>query len=219
MKIKNTIMRKDFTIITFLILTLQAYSQNINQKRVIDLDLNSDFKKLKKIGYGEKELKILGLILTERKNKNKNVDTLTVKNCLPLIFKHKFYNNVFFKSIEEKNNFRKRDQLICFNDIITLENINKIDYGIILFCSLGSINCDRFLTDLNSEAGIQFLKKNTLYYYDLLMNEQFEYLVKKQKELLNSNVQPHFAVVKNGKIIKDFIGYKNLSKLIDKIKD
>ena len=89
----------------------------------------------------------------------------------------------------------------------------NIDNGIILFCSSGSYNCDKFLTDLNSSDGIDFLKRNKLYYYDLFKNEK---LIERQKELLNSNAQPHFAIIKNGEIIKDFIGYRNLTELIDK---
>lgn len=210
-------MKKILTIFILLILILPIYSQDINQKRILDFDLNSDLDKLKKVGYGEKELRILGVILKERINENKNIDTLTVENCLPLILKHKLYNSDFIKSVGKKDDSNERDKLIQFNDLPILENIDKIDYGIILFCSTGSINCDRFLTDLNSNIGIQFLEKNKLYYYDLFKKEQFDYLAKKQKELLDSNAQPHFAVVKNGKIINDFIGYRKLSELIDKL--
>lgn len=210
-------MKKILTTFLLLILILPIYSQDISQKRILDFDLNSDLDKLKKVGYGEKELRVLGVILTERINENKNIDTLTVENCLPLILKHKLYNSDFMKSAGKKDDSNERDKLIQFNDLTILENIDKIEYGIILFCSTSSINCDRFLTDLNSDIGIQFLEKNKLYYYDLFKKEQFDYLVKKQKEFLDSNAQPHFAVVKNGKIINDFIGYRKLSELIDKL--
>lgn len=198
-------------------LALQMYSQSINQKKVVDINFKHDYLELNKVGYGEKEMKILSIILIDRINENKNVDTLTVKNCLPMVLNHKLYNNDFFKTIEKGNNFKIRDKLIHTNDSSTLNNINKIDSGIIVFCSIGSINCDNFLTDLSSKIGIRFLEKNNLYYYSLSKNEQYEYLVRKQKEILDSNIQPHFAVVKKGKIIKDFIGYKNLSELINKI--
>ncbi|TXK73347.1 hypothetical protein [Mesonia sp. HuA40] len=210
-------MKKILTTFLLLILILPIYSQDISQKRILEFDLNSDLDELKKVGYGEKELRILGVILTERINENKNIDTLTVKNCLPLILKHKLYNSDFVKSAVKKDYANKRDKLIQFNDLLILENIDKIDYGIILFCSTASISCDKFLTDLNSVIGIQFLKKNKLYYYDLFKKEQFDYLVKKQKELLDSNAQPHFAVMKNGKIINDFIGYSKLSELFSKL--
>ncbi|MFD2697790.1 hypothetical protein ACFSQ0_07280 [Mesonia sediminis] len=210
-------MKKILTTFLLLILILPIYSQDKSQKRILDYDLNSDLDELKKAGYGEKELRVLGVILTERINENKNIDTLTVENCLPLILKHKLYNSDFIKSVDKQNYSNKRDKLIQFNDLTILENINKVDYGIIVFCNTGSINCDSFLTDLNCDIGIQFLEKNKLYYYDLFKKEQFDYLVKRQKELLDSNAQPHFAVVKNGKIINDFIGYRKLYELLDKL--
>ena len=72
-------------IILTIIVSLNINSQEINTKKIIDLNLSTDFNDLRKVCYGERELKILSFILIERANKNQKFDTLTIENCLPLI--------------------------------------------------------------------------------------------------------------------------------------